>query len=87
MDNASNNDTFISALQRKINFSGSQYRIWYVKCFSYFTLTLVFYSCFPHIVNLACKAMLSSMSGLLPDEDLIVKLRTIIHYVSVLSNI
>jgi len=33
MDNASNNDTFISALQHRIEFSGSQYCIRYVKLF------------------------------------------------------
>lgn len=88
MDNASNNDTFISTLQHKINFSGSQCRIRYVNhFFCYISLTIVFCSCFPHIVNLACKAMLSRMSGMVSDEDCIGKLRTIIHHVSGLYNI
>lgn len=88
MDNASNNDIFISALQHKIEFSGFQHYIQHVKSFIiYISLTIVFYSCFPHIVNLACKAMLSYMSGLLSNEDPLRKLQTIIHSVSVLSNI
>ena len=41
-----------------------------------------FNSCFPHIINLACKAMVVKMGGLIPEEDSIKKLRAVIHDVS-----
>jgi len=41
-----------------------------------------FHSCFPHIINLACKAMVSEMGGIIPEEDSIKRLRTVIHDVS-----
>ncbi len=41
-----------------------------------------FNSCFPHIINLACKAMVNEMSGLIPEEDSIKRLRAVIHDVS-----
>jgi hypothetical protein len=47
MDNASNNDTFVSALQRSlisrgIHFSGSKQRIRYVQYLFHIGLTLLF---------------------------------------------
>jgi len=39
-------------------------------------------SCFPHIVNLACKAMLNNMSELDSNQDLIGKLHRIIRHIS-----
>ena len=42
---------------------------------------IYFYRCFPHIVNLACKAMLKAVAKLDYDDSL-KKLRDIIHHVS-----
>ena len=48
MDNASNNDTFISSLQRslrsqyKVQFSGSTQHIWYVTYYYYYYFILIF---------------------------------------------
>ena len=87
MDNASNNDRFIYILQRTllsrgIQFGGSTQRIRCVQ-HSYKTWSnFPFNSCFPHIINLACKAMISEMSGLIPQEDSIKRLKTVIHDVS-----
>jgi hypothetical protein len=39
-------------------------------------------SCFPHIVNLACKAMLNNISGLDLEDDIIKKLQGVINGVS-----
>ncbi|KAI0000323.1 hypothetical protein BJV77DRAFT_939174, partial [Russula vinacea] len=41
--------------------------------------------CFPHIVDLTCKAMLQSLSGLDPKKDIIKKLRGIIHSIRISS--
>jgi hypothetical protein len=77
MDNASNNDTFISALQRslilrensEILFSGSTQRIRYVIYLYLCCLTYTFkIVAFHIIVNLACKAMLQNTRGLNVDE-------------------
>jgi hypothetical protein len=92
MDNASNNDTFVSALQRtlrsqNIQFSGSKQRIWYISYFYFYLSNLSLNSCFPHIVNLTCKAMLMSMSGFDPEQDVIRKLQSTIQTVSFFLNI
>jgi hypothetical protein len=89
MDNASNNDTLISALQstltqRGIEFSGSTQRIRYVYNNNSIFTNFFFFSCFPHIINLACKAMLDTWSGIEFNQDSIRKLRKVIQSVSVL---
>ena len=45
-------------------------------------LIIFIYSCFPHIVNLACKAMLNTWSGIEFERDPIRKLRGVIQSVS-----
>jgi len=90
MDNASNNDTFVSELQstltqRGIEFSGSNQRIRYSIYNIFININLIFSlnSCFSHIVNLACKAMLNAWSGTEFDTDPIRKLRGVIQRVSI----
>ena|SRR5882762_2974018 len=69
MDNASNNDTFMETLERVlgrrgITFSSVDRRIRYVfnqPLNTQFNFSL---RCFPHIVNLACKAVLTAITKL-----------------------
>lgn len=53
--------------------------------FDNITFNLIFpsNSCFPHIVNLACKAMINNVTGLVPEQDSIKNLRGVIQNVSV----
>lgn len=69
MDNASNNDTFMETLEviltaDRIPFHKSERRIRYV--FTFFIsdeiIKKYLYSCFPHIVNLAVKAVLGTIT-------------------------
>ena len=74
MDNASNNDTCMKALERELRqhnipFNAGDRRIRYVKISPKITEKPQLYSsnilsCFPHVVNLACKAVLEAITNL-----------------------
>jgi hypothetical protein len=68
LDNASNNDTFLYHLEkllkeRNISFDAIRRRIRSVRISLSLRTFIIFYRCFPHIVNLACKAVLSAMAN------------------------
>ena len=46
-------------------------------------LTFSLNSCFPHIVNLACDAMITSLAGMDSMQDSIEQLRSVVQHVSV----
>jgi len=50
--------------KRNIPFDHIERRIRYVQSLSYLLLLIVIFRCFPHIVNLACKAVLSAITNL-----------------------
>ena len=68
MNNASNNDTFMSHLEillqaRRIPFDQVQRHIQYVAPITCMILIVyVYHSCFPHIINLACQAIVKSIT-------------------------
>jgi hypothetical protein len=90
MDNAANNDTFAVALEvalewRGISFPSRQRRIWSVTFLVHYLANFsCSYRCFPHIVNLSCKAILVIAAGLDPDQDAVKMLQGVIHHVSLL---
>lgn len=68
LDNASNNDTFLYHLEellseRNISFDAVHRRIRSVYIAISLYISNSVYRCFPHIVNLACKAVLSAMTN------------------------
>jgi hypothetical protein len=92
MDNAANNDTFAVALaeglrKRKISgsFSARERRIRLVLFLVCYPANFSYpYRCFPHIVNLACKAIVGRAAGMDPDLDSIKTLQGVIQHVSIL---
>lgn len=68
VDNASNNDTFMSHLEillraRSIPFDRVQRQIRYVAPNTCMIFTVyIRHSCFPHIINLACQAIVKSIT-------------------------
>lgn len=72
MDNASNNNTFMVALERilrrrNIKFNRTEQQIRYAELQIYFGASIFSAydcRCFPHIVNLACKAVLAAITNL-----------------------
>jgi hypothetical protein len=70
-DNASNNQTMMESLEyllkrRKIPFNAVNCRIWFENQINPIIAILIFsfFSCFPHIVNLACRAVLAAITNL-----------------------
>jgi hypothetical protein len=69
LDNASNNDTFLYHLEelleeRNISFDATRRRIRSVHIAISLRAFIRFRRCFPHIVNLACKAILSAITDM-----------------------
>jgi hypothetical protein len=69
LDNASNNDTFLCHLEkllkdRNISFDAVLRRIRSVHIATSLHTFIIFCRCFPHIVNLACKAILSAITDM-----------------------
>jgi hypothetical protein len=75
-DNASNNDTMFKCLttllqKRRIKIKMDEQRIQYIYNLLYDLILMLFDSCFPHIVNLACKAALAAITDLTYVDDTI----------------